>query len=219
MVFWGLYRGAAAQATALFILSCLIKPYSDVARHSQTGVFSGPNFSGISPRMKTKQVIIAAGVGLLLWYLVKQSGRFDIGAASISRVKLEGSGLRLNVKLPLINRSDFSVPVSGFLGRLLFDGLEVGTVTQTAPVTLAPRAMGIVEFTTVISYVGILTSTPLLALLNSISKKILDLSIPGIPDTQVLNAGELTKMLSRLRIQGTVYAGKLGIDINQALTA
>lgn len=169
--------------------------------------------------MKTKQVVITAAVGLLLWYLVTQTQRFDIGAASVSRLKLETGGIRINVKLPIINRSDFPVPVSGFLGRLLYNGVEIGSLAQVAPVTLTPRSVGIPEFTTVISYAGLATGTPLLALLNTLAKKLLGISIPGIPNTEVLDGTTLPKMLSAMRIVGTVYVGSIGIDINQPLTA
>lgn len=170
-------------------------------------------------RMKAKPIVIALVVGGVLWYLLTQTKRVDIGTASISRLKLEGGGLRLNVRLPIINRSDFPVPVSGFLGRLLYNGLEIGSLQQVAPVTLAPRAVSTPEFTTVISYAGLLTSTPLLGILNSLAKKYIGVSLPGIPSDQVLTAGELTNALSALRIQGTLYVGSLGIDINESLTA
>lgn len=169
--------------------------------------------------MKTKPVVIALLAGVAIWYLVTQTKRVDIGAASISRLKLEGGGVRLNIKLPIINRSDFPLPVSGFLGRLLYNGVEVGTVQQIAPVTLAPRAVSVPEFTTLISFLGVATSTPLLGILNSLAKKFLNVSLPGIPSDAVLSAGQLTQALGALRIQGTLYAGAVGININQPLTA
>lgn len=169
--------------------------------------------------MKTRQIVIAAGVGLVLWYLITQTKRVDIGAASISRLKIEGGGLRLNILLPIINRSDFPVPVSGFLGRLLYNGIEVGSVQQTGAVQLAPRAVTPIEFTTLISFLGLATSTPMLSILNSLAKKYLNVSLPGIPTDQVLTGSVLTQALSALRVQGTLYVGSLGIDINQPLTA
>lgn len=170
-------------------------------------------------RMNRRNILIALAVGGTLWYLVTQTKRVDIGAASISRLKIEGSGVRINIKLPIINRSDFPVPVSGFLGRLLYNGVEIGSVQQTAPVQLAPRAVTIPEFTTVISFIGVATSTPLLGILNTLAKKFLNISLPGIPSDQVLTAGALTQALGALRIQGTLYVGQIGIDINEPLTA
>jgi len=169
--------------------------------------------------MKAKPIVIALVVGGVLWYLLTQTKRVDIGAASISRLKLEGGGLRLNVRLPIINRSDFPVPVSGFLGRLLYNGLEIGSLQQVAPVTLAPRAVSTPEFTTVISFLGLATSTPLLGLLNSLAKKLLNVSLPGIPSDQVLTGSALTQALGALRVQGTLYVSGIGIDINEPLTA
>ncbi len=168
---------------------------------------------------RAKTILIVGVVGVALWYLVTQTKRFDIGAASVSKIKLEDSGIRLNVKLPIINRSDFPVPVSGFLGRLLYNGSEIGSLSQVAPVTLAPRSVGIPEFTTVISYVGLATGTPLLALLNTLAEKVLGTSLPGIPNAEILDASTLTKMLSAMRVVGTVYVGGVGIDINQPLMA
>lgn len=169
--------------------------------------------------MNRRNLFVALAVGGALWYLVTQTKRVDIGAASISRVKLEGSGVRLNIKLPIINRSDFPVPVSGFLGRLLYNGVEIGSVQQVAPVQLAPRSVTIPEFTTIISYIGVATSTPLIGILNSLAKKFLNISLPGVPSDQELSATALLQALGALRIQGTMYAGAVGIDINQPLTA
>lgn len=169
--------------------------------------------------MKTKPVVIALVVGVALYYLVTQTKRVDIGAASISSLKLAASGVRINIRLPIINRSDFPVPVSGFLGRLLYNGIEIGSVQQLAPVQLAPRAVTVPEFTTTISYIGVATSTPLLGILNTLSKKFLNVSLPGVPTDAVLTAGGLAQALSALRIQGTLYVGQIGIDINEPLTA
>jgi len=170
-------------------------------------------------KLNTRTVVIAGVVGLALWYLVGQTKRIDVGAASISRLKLQAGGVRLNIKLPIINRSDFPVPVSGFLGRLLYNGLEIGSLQQVAPVTLQPRSVSIPEFTTVISYIGVATSTPLLGILNSLAFKYLGISLPGISTGEVLDASILANSLKALRIQGTLYVGQIGIDIDESLTA
>lgn len=166
----------------------------------------------------TKTILIVAAVGLGLWYFVSQSRRIDVGAASISKLKLEGGGVRLNIKLPIINRSDFDVPVSDFLGRILYKGAEIGTVQQAAPANLLSRRTSILEFTTLISYLGVATSTPLLDILNSLAQKYLGVSLPGIPSDAATDASVLTNSLRSLRIVGTLYVGQVGIDINEPLT-
>lgn len=168
---------------------------------------------------RNRNILILAGVGLALWYFTTQSQRIDVGSASISRLKLEGGGIRININLPIINRSDFPVPVSGFLGRLLYNGAEIGTVQQTAAAQLTPRAVTNIEFTTVVSFIGVLSSTPLLSILNSLAQKYLGTSLPGIPSTTPVDGAALNAALSALRIQGTLYVGSLGIDINEPLTA
>ena len=166
----------------------------------------------------TKTILVVAAVGLGLWYFVSQSRRIDVGAASVSRLKLEGGGVRLNIQLPIINRSDFNVPVSGFLGRLLYNGAEIGTVQQVAGATLLSRRTSILEFTTLISYLGVATSTPLLGILNSLAQEYLNISLPGIPNDTPTDASVLTTSLKSLRIVGTLYVGQVGIDINEPLT-
>ena len=170
-------------------------------------------------KLNTRTILITGAVGLALYYLVTQTKRIDVGAASISRFKLEGSGVRLNVKLPIINRSDFPVPVSGFLGRILYNGIEIGNLSQVAPVTLQPRSVSTPEFTTKISYLGVATSTPLLAILNTLAARYIGFSLPGAGSVEVLDASVLTNALKSLRIQGTLYVGQFGVDIDEPLTA
>lgn len=163
--------------------------------------------------MKQKQIFLAVGVGLALWYFTAQSKRFDIGSAAVTGAKLTGSGIRLNISLPVINRSDFDIPITGFLGQLLFRGSQVGTIQQVASVTLPARSQSAIQFTTTISFLGALG--PLLPLLNSLAKKYIGVSLPGV----VVDPNAPLPALSDLRIMGTLYVNAVAVDINQSLTA
>ncbi len=167
--------------------------------------------------MKRKDLLLAVGVGLLLWYLVKQTSRFDVGTASISDVAFTGSGIRINVKLPILNRSDIPIPIDGFLGRLLYNGSEIGLLNLVQPITIAARGTSVPEFSTTISYLGLAIGTPLLKLLNTLLRMGTGVSIPGIPDSEVVDINTLPALLRAMRVQGTLYVGGLGVDINQPL--
>lgn len=169
-------------------------------------------------KINGKTVLIGIGVGLLLWYLVKQSGRVDIGTASISRLKLDGANLVINVKLPVLNRTDFPVPITGFIGSLLYDGAQIGTTSLAAQTTLQGRSQAFPEFTTKVSLLSVALSTPLLSLLNTLANKYLNLSLPGVPSDAMLDTSTLPNALKALRIRGTLYVGPLGIDIDEPLT-
>lgn len=190
------------------------------------GLYSALLVQGIFPalglgevrRMKTKNVVLAIGIGLLIWYLVTQTKRFDIGTATISAMSFTGSGIRINVKLPIINRSDIPVPINGFLGRLLYEGAEIGGLSLVQPITIAARSVSVPEFSTTISYLGLALGTPLLRLVNTLLKMLTGVSIPGIPDSEVVNVNTVPALLRAMRVQGTIYVNNVGIDINQPLS-
>jgi len=157
-------------------------------------------------------------VGGLLWWLMRQSGRVDVGTPAISSLRLEGGGVRINLRLPIINRSNIAVPIQGFLGVLLYNGSQIGTTTLTAPTIVQPRAVSEPEFSTFVSVASVLTSTPLLSLLNSLAQKYLGVSIPGIPANTPTDSNSLQKYMSGLRMRGTLYAAGLALDIDEQLT-
>lgn len=164
-----------------------------------------------------KTLVIIAAVGVALWYFTTQSKRLDIGAASVSSVKLQGGNLRINVRIPVINRSDFSVPVSNFLGSLLFNAAPIGTTQLVSQTTLPGRSQSFLEFSTSVSLLSVATSTPLLGILNALAYKYLNISLPGMPVTMP-TPEQLPALLKSLRIRGTLYLGAVGIDINEPLT-
>lgn len=168
-------------------------------------------------KLSGRTIAIVAVVGIALWYFTTQSRRLDIGAAAVSRIKLEGGNLRINVKIPVINRSDFSVPISSFLGSLLYNGSPIGITQLVAQTTLPGRSQSFLEFSTLVSLLSVATSTPLLSLLNTLAKKFLNISIPGIP-APALDVNTLPAMMKAMRIRGTLYLGAVGFDIDEALT-
>lgn len=168
-------------------------------------------------KLSGKTIAIVAVVGIGLWYFTTQSRRLDIGAAAVSRLKLEGANLRINVKIPVINRSDFSVPISSFLGSLLYNGSPIGTTQLVSQTTLPGRSQTFLEFSTLVSLLGVATSTPLLSLLNSLAQKFLNISLPGI-QTPDIDANTLPAIMKAIRIRGTLYLGAVGFDIDEPLT-
>jgi hypothetical protein len=163
-------------------------------------------------------LIVGLGAGLLL-YFRRQFARFDVGSASVSSMKLQGGGVRINVRLPIINRSNIAVPVSGFLGILTYQGQQIGTTILNQPLTIQPRGVAYPEFGTTVSIASVITSTPLLSLLNSLAKKYLGFALPGIPSDAALDANAIDKYLGGLRLRGTLYAAGVSIDIDQNLSA
>ena len=164
-----------------------------------------------------KTLIIVGAVALAFWYFTTQSKRLDIGAAAVSSVKLTGGSIRINVRIPVINRSDFSVTVSNFLGSLLYGGASIGTTQLVSQATLPGRSQSFLEFSTSVSLLSVATSTPLLGILNALAFKYLNVSLPGLP-VQMPTPDQLPGLLKSLRIRGTLYLGAIGIDVNEPLT-
>lgn len=169
-------------------------------------------------KQKNRWLFWIAG-GALVYYFIRQTKRFDVGTASVSSLRIAGGGVQINARLPIINRSNLSVPIQGFLGALLYNGQQIGTTTLKAPVTIAARSVGTPEFLATVSIASVLTNTPLLSLLNSLSQKYLGFSIPGLPSDAPLDPNALQKYLGGLRLRGTLYVGGVSVDIDQALTA
>lgn len=158
-------------------------------------------------------------IGGAIWWLMRQSGRVDVGQPAITSLRLEGGGLRINLQLPIINRSNIAVPIQGFLGVLLYNGAQIGTTTLAQPTTVQPRAVSQPEFSTFVSLASVLTNTPLLSLLNTLAKKFLGVSLPGIPANIPTDSANLAKYMGGLRMRGTLYAAGLALDIDEQLTA
>lgn len=146
-------------------------------------------------------------VGGLVWYLAKQSVRIDVGSPGISFFKLSGNGIQINVTLPVLNRSDFTYNIQGFLGSLLYNGSSIGTVTLKQSMPIPARGQAAPEFVTEIGYTALIG--PVAAILN----KALGVTIPGFtPDPS-----SAAPALSALRIKGTLYVSGLAVDIDEPL--
>lgn len=156
--------------------------------------------------MKSRPILTILIVAGAIWYFSRQAVRVDIGSPGISFLKLSGSGIQLNLKMPVLNRSDFTYTVQGFLGQILFNGSPLGTITLKQQVQLPARGMAAPEFVTEIGF-GALAG-PLAALLQQFT----NITIP------VLTSGTTAPAsLSSLRIRGTLYVSGLAVDINEPL--
>lgn len=148
---------------------------------------------------------IIAGI---VWYLSRQAVRIDVGSPSISFLKLAGAGVELNVKLPVLNRSDFNYTVQGFLGQFLFNGDPLGTITLNQPIQIPAHGTSSPEFSTTIGYAAIVG--PLSALIQ----KTLGFPVPGVAP---VDPAAKPPSLSMLRVKGTLYVSDLSIDIDEPL--
>jgi len=158
---------------------------------------------------KNALLLVAIGAGII-WYFSRQFRRFDIGAAGVSQVKIEGGGIRIRVKIPVLNRSDIASTIDGFLGALYYGSNQLGTVTLTRPTKIEARNAASPEFEVLLGYANIATE------LAPIVSKWLGISLPGFPPPPT-NPSQPAVDLSKFRIIGTLYVGALSIDINQSV--
>lgn len=153
--------------------------------------------------MKSKDLFLWAGAGFLVWYLAKQSQRIDIGSASISFLKLEGNGIRLKVKVPVLNRSDITATVQGFLGQLLFKNSSLGTIQLDHQVVIPARGTAEPEFVTVLPFASLAVE-----IWTFLRATVLNETLP--PTSEVINWGDF-------RVAGTLYVSGLAVDLNQKI--
>lgn len=156
----------------------------------------------------TRNFLLVALVGGIIWYFTKQTGRFDIGAPTLSKVGLEGSGIRINVKIPILNRSDISGEVQGFLGQLLYGTNALGTIQLKTPVVIPARSTSNPEFTMVLSYFSLGME------MLTVFSNLLNIQLPGGPPP---DPTQPKIDVSKFRIMGTLYLSGVPIDINESL--
>lgn len=143
-------------------------------------------------------VLLAGGI----WWLSRQAARVDIGSASFSRLKLEKGGIRVNVKIPVLNRSDFPAMLDGFLGSLQYKGNILGNITLIKPIEIARRSPSEPEFTTYIS-------------LGSLAGEIWAFFQEKLLKT---GASPLSAVdVKSFRVVGTLYVSGFSVDINEPL--
>lgn len=145
------------------------------------------------------------------WYLFRNSMRIDVGTPTVSFLQAAGNGIRVNVKLPILNRGNVAYPIEGFLGQILYGSTALGNVTLKQPVTIPARATAEPEFTALINWGALATETYGV------------LSGAGVIDwiMSKIGLGDPTKIKpiawNNFSIRGTLYAGGLAVDVNQKL--
>jgi hypothetical protein len=160
--------------------------------------------------MKIKKLLPWLLVGYAAYWVFTQSRRIDVGTASISRVKLEGGGVRINLKLPILNRGNIRATVQGFLGQIYYGPNPIGVVTLVQPTVIEPNAVSQPEFTALLSYASVGME---------IASVILDrYGIPGVTPPPDAGAGTSQPVrLEDFRIRGTLRVADIAIDIDQTI--
>ena len=159
-----------------------------------------------------KNILFTLGiVALVGFFLIRQSVKIDIGSPSVSFLQVAGDGIRINVKLPILNRGAIAYPIEGFLGQLLYGGTALGNITLKQPVSIPARGTAAPEFVALINW-GALASEVYTALqtagvVNWLLSKI-GLATPT-PGTAVA--------WKDFRVRGTLYVGGIAVDIDQNL--
>lgn len=154
-------------------------------------------------------VLLVAGA---VWYFFRNSMRIDVGTPTVSFLAAAGNGIRINVKLPILNRGNVAYPIEGFLGQILYGQTALGNVTLKQPVTIPARATAEPEFIALINWGALATET------------YGALSASGVVDwiLSKIGLGDASKIKpitwNEFSIRGTLYAGGLSMDINQKLT-
>lgn len=164
---------------------------------------------------KSKNTLLAlAIVALVGFFVLKQAVKIDVGTPSVSKLKPSSNGLQIDVKLPILNRSDFSYPIEGFLGQILYGPNALGNVTLKQPITIPARASAEPEFTALLNWSAIATEayTALdkAGVINWLLSKV------GLP-TGTTTATGAAITWSNFKIHGTLYVGGLAVDIDQPL--
>lgn len=158
--------------------------------------------------MNLRRLLPFALVAYAAYWFFSQSRRIDVGQASISRVKLEGGGIRLNLKLPIMNRGDLRATVQSFLGQLYYGATPIGVVTLVQPTVIEPNAVSTPEFSTILSYAAVGMEVAAV-----IAERY---GIPGItPPAGNTGSGTPPVRLEDFRIRGTLRVADVAVDINQ----
>lgn len=159
--------------------------------------------------MKIKTLGIAALVAGIVYWATRQAGRVDIGTAALSKFRLEKGGIRINVKIPVLNRSDISTRITGFLGSLRYKNNILGNIQLVAPVDVARRAGAEPEFTTLITYGSV--AGEIWAMLQN------RLTGGNSGAAQGITIPKTNIKPSDFTIVGTLYIGALRIDMNEKI--
>lgn len=151
-------------------------------------------------------------IGGIALYLFKQSVKIDVGTPSVSFLQASGNGLKITVKLPLLNRSEFTYPIEGFLGQMFYQGNALGTITLKEPVKILARASGFPEFVANVGWGSLATEAYDILNKTGVVKWLMEKA--GVPST----TPQTTPInWTDFRIKGTLYVGGVAVDIDQKL--
>lgn len=158
-------------------------------------------------------ILILAIVALAGYFFLKQSVRIDVGTPSVSFLAAADNGLRINVKLPVLNRSDFSYPIEGFLGQILYGVTPLGNVSLKKSTTIPARTAAELEFQATVQWGALATET--YGVLKSTGVVSWLLEKIGVSDG---TTAVKPVAWNDFTIRGTLYVGGVAMDINQKLT-
>ena len=105
--------------------------------------------------MKTKTILIAAGLLGVGWVLLKDKGaaiasNIDIGFQDIQFVDFWKNLVRLKLEIVTVmtvtNRNDFNIEVKAFDGDITYREESISKIKQDYAVTLEPRVMQSIKF-------------------------------------------------------------------------
>ena len=105
--------------------------------------------------MKTKTILIAAGLLGVGWVLLKDKGaaiasNIDIGFQDIQFVDFWKNLVRLKLEIVTLmtvtNRNDFNIEVKAFDGDITYREESISKIKQDYAVTLEPRVMQSIKF-------------------------------------------------------------------------
>lgn len=177
-------------------------PRCPISPRIAVGRFSCMDFANLCGMSKAKTIAIVLLVAGGVWWFTRQAARVDIGTASLSFLRLEKNGIKIKVKIPILNRSQIGVNIEGFLGSLRYRGNILGNITLEKPMEIAQRSAAEPEFVATLPYGSIATE-----LWDFLSQRVLKATGAA---TSVVN-------LKDFSVVGTLYVSGLSIDLNEKI--
>lgn len=154
--------------------------------------------------MGQRTLLWIGALGFLAYNLAKQANRISIGNPIISGLDLVNNGIKIKIKIPVLNRSDFTAEIQGFLGILKYKANTLGNITLSQPVDLPARGTAQPEFTIIIGYGSVLTEV-----WDFLQAK-LKLTGNPAPGTPALD-------WKQFRLIGTLWVSGISVDIDEQI--
>ena len=157
--------------------------------------------------MDRKNIFPIVLIGLAAWYFMRQARRVDIGNPYVSFLKLEGlSGVRINLRIPIINTSDFTSTVQGFLGQLMYGDNSLGVIRLVQPIQIPRFQVSEPEFTVLVSLTSVAFEL----------RPLLEKLFTGDNTTPAPNQNAAPPIRwSDFKVKGVLKVDNIDIDINQ----